>query len=449
MMSDPAAHLSALPLPGDMFGGKYRIERVLGAGGMGVVVAARHIKLDERFAIKFLRPEAGTEDHRVERFMREGRAVTKIRSEHVVRVHDVDTSDGGAPYMIMEYLEGRDLDAILESEGPIPADVAVDYVLQACEAIAEAHALGIVHRDVKPANLFLATRSDGSPCIKVLDFGISKMVPSVGWGNEITNTTAIMGSPQYMSPEQLRSTRDVDGRTDIWSLGVVLHELITGASPFAGDTMPEISANILKEPPVRLRSLRPDLPEGLEVALITALQKDLSLRFASIAQLASALAPFGTEMSVRSAGTILRVLRTLGAGPVGGAPMPRRSGGRPLARLAAIGVAVGVLGGAGVAYCRHSPVISTARATAVVPDRATGILPSRAPETLSGAAMACGDSATSTQPALAPPAPSRPTIGAANVASARAPAATTVSHRRAPSLAPSDPSGVSLFEDRR
>src|SRR5258706_2580107 len=202
---------------GEILAGKYRVERVLGVGGMGVVVAATHIQLEERVAIKFLIKDALASGEAVARFAREARAAVKIKSEHVARVIDVGTLETGAPYMVMEYLEGGDLSQVLQSRGSLPMEEAVEYVLQACEAIAHAHVLGIVHRDLKPANLFLIRRPDGTNAIKVVDFGISKVMPGKGSSsdNAMTRTRAVMGSPLYMSPEQMTSTRDVDGRTDI------------------------------------------------------------------------------------------------------------------------------------------------------------------------------------------------------------------------------------------
>ncbi|HEY3664483.1 MAG TPA: serine/threonine-protein kinase, partial [Polyangiaceae bacterium] len=209
---------------GDVLAGKFRIERVLGQGAMGVVVAATHIQLDERVALKFLLPEALANADAVARFAREARAAVKIKSEHVVRVSDVGTLESGSPYMVMEYLQGQDLSEWMTNHGTLNVSDAVEFLLQACEALAEAHALGIVHRDLKPANLFVTARRDGTPCIKVLDFGISKFT-APGSNLNMTKTSTIMGSPLYMSPEQLSSTRTVDARTDIWALGVILFEL--------------------------------------------------------------------------------------------------------------------------------------------------------------------------------------------------------------------------------
>jgi serine/threonine-protein kinase len=315
-----------VPQPGEVLLGKYRIERVLGVGGMGVVVEARHLQLEDRVAIKFLHASMVHNEEVVTRFVREGRAATKIRSEHVVRVFDVGTLEGGAPYMVMEFLEGSDLAQIVERRGPLPLAQSVDWLLQACEAIAEAHAAGIVHRDLKPANLFLIARSDESDCIKVLDFGISK-VNGVGEDHlGMTKTQAVMGSPRYMSPEQLRSSRGVDARSDIWALGTVLHEMLTGTPPFNADTMPELCARILTEAPPPLLPQRTDLPRELEVALLGAFQKDPAMRYQNVWQLAAALAPFGTPAAQLSANRVARVLKLVPGGFGTSDPYVRSSG---------------------------------------------------------------------------------------------------------------------------
>src|SRR5215216_337869 len=252
------------PREGDILAGKFRIERVHGVGGMGMVVSAMHIHLDERVAIKFLLPDALANAEAVARFGREARAAVKIKSEHVARVIDVGALETGAPYMVMELLRGNDLSVVIRDQGALPVHVAVQYVLQACEALAEAHAIGIVHRDLKPANLFLTSRADGSPCIKVLDFGISKVTNPSGSGSDMgmTRTQSIMGSPLYMSPEQMASAKDVDPRSDIWAIGTVLYELITGHVPFEAETMPQLCTLILHTDPPPPRSIRPDVPEG-------------------------------------------------------------------------------------------------------------------------------------------------------------------------------------------
>ncbi len=303
------ADADLIPSVDDVLADKYRIERVLGKGGMGIVLAAMHIKLDDRVAIKFLLPELAHDPALVGRFLREGRAAIKIRSEHVVKVLDVGTLRAGTPYMVMEYLHGRNFEELLEEQGRLPFELAVDHVLQATEALAEAHALGMIHRDLKPANLFLAHRADGSPCVKVLDFGITKVLDSNSASFDATSANVVMGSPRYMSPEQMRSTRSIDARADIWALGVILHELITGAAPFDGTTMPDLLAAILQDPPPPLRQLQPDAPEGLERVIGRCLEKEPSARYADVAELTEALAPFGTASSRLSADRVSRVIR--------------------------------------------------------------------------------------------------------------------------------------------
>jgi serine/threonine protein kinase len=283
---------SASPVTiGEIVAGKYRVERVLGQGGMGVVVAALHIELDQRVALKFLRPHATAHPHVVARFAREARAAAKIHSEHVVRVIDVGVLPTGAPYVVMEFMDGEDLARILLRRGPLSTEVATGYILETCEAIAEAHALGIVHRDLKPANLFLARRTGGRPIVKVLDFGISKSLSASSQG-QLTKTTAVVGSPLYMSPEQLMSAKSVDVRSDIWALGVVLYELLTARMPFEGDTLPEVIAAVLHREHEPLRSVRPELPPALDAIIQRCLAKDLTGHFANMDEFAAAVATF-------------------------------------------------------------------------------------------------------------------------------------------------------------
>ena len=279
---------------GDILAEKYRVDRVLGQGGMGVVVLAEHIELRERVAIKFLLDEAAGNVELAERFIREARAAVRIKSEHVVRVIDVGRLPSGAPYMVMEYLEGQDLAELLAA-GPVPIEDAVDYIIQCCEAMHVAHRAGIVHRDLKPANLFLTHRPDGSPLIKILDFGISKVKSPEGAQLSLTHTQAMMGSPLYMSPEQMRSSKDVSASADIWSLGIILHELIAGDVPFMGETFPEVLVKVMGEPPPGLRSLRPEVPEGLEAVVFRCLEKRPADRYSSVAGLAVALTPFASQ----------------------------------------------------------------------------------------------------------------------------------------------------------
>jgi eukaryotic-like serine/threonine-protein kinase len=279
---------------GKVIASKYRVDEVIGRGGMGFVLRARHIALDEQVAIKLLRPSMLEVPGMVVRFMREARAASKIKGDHVVRVTDVDSLESGVPYMVMEYLEGTDLSAVLREKGPIPIDVAVRYVMETCDAIAEAHTLGIVHRDLKPANLFLARRRDGRTLIKVLDFGISK-VEGPHEEQDTTKTGTMMGSPRFMSPEQMMSMRDVDGRADIWALGAILYDLLTGHPPFVAPSTPQVCALVLNADPEPPRVTRPEVPVELENAVLRCLRKNPAQRFATVAELSRALAPFDAE----------------------------------------------------------------------------------------------------------------------------------------------------------
>jgi serine/threonine protein kinase len=276
--------------PGDLLLDKYRVERVLGRGGMGVVVAARHVELRELFAIKFLLPAALNHPQAVERFVREARASARLKGEHVARVQDVGRLPDGRPYMVLEHLAGNDLKETIKERGPLPVQEAATYVMQACEAVGEAHALGIVHRDLKPANLFLTRRPNGTPCVKVLDFGISKQLePDDPEQHGLTKTGMLLGSPHYMAPEQMKKSKEADPRSDLWSLGCVLYELVTGRVPFHGDTLTELVATVLQEEPRSARELRGDLPAAVEAVIRRCLVKKREERYQTAHELAEAL----------------------------------------------------------------------------------------------------------------------------------------------------------------
>ncbi len=292
---------------GDVLAGKYRVDSVLGMGGMGVVVAATHVQLEQKVALKFLLPAALQSKEAVERFLREARAAVRLKSEHVAKVSDVGTLDGGAPYMVMEFLKGADLGRIVQ-ETPLAIDESVSFILQACEAIAEAHSLGIVHRDIKPQNLFVTRRVDGRPLIKVLDFGISKTIDTQT-GLSLTRTSSIMGSPLYMSPEQMRSSKTVDSRTDIWALGVVLYELMTGRVPWEAEAVPELCLKVVQDEPDPPKSLKPEIPEGLQAVILKCLRKKPDDRFSNVAELAAALEPYSQPDSRGSAERIALTLQ--------------------------------------------------------------------------------------------------------------------------------------------
>lgn len=294
---------------GDIVAGKFEIQRVLGEGGMGYVVAARHLSLGQTVALKFLRQEVMTREHRT-RFLREARNTVKLKSKHVSRVLDVGELPDGTPYMVMEYLEGTDLSDLLHSSGPLPVPVACEYVRQACEAVAEAHSHGIIHRDLKPANLFLTKGPGGEPIVKVLDFGVSKVMdlgvdardeetspggrprPKRAGESVVTKATDLLGSPSYMAPEQIASARDADRGSDIWSLGVILFRLTSGKAPFQAPALGELIQRIMYGPIPDLRAVKPDIPPGLEHVVARCLERDRTKRISDAAELARLLAPY-------------------------------------------------------------------------------------------------------------------------------------------------------------
>jgi eukaryotic-like serine/threonine-protein kinase len=284
---------------GTVIDGKYRIERSIGAGGMGMVFMARHLQLRERVAIKVLKPDRSGRPGLVERLLREARAAASIRNRHAVRVLDVGTLPDGQPFVVMEFLEGEDLATLLARSGPLSVSDAVDRLLEACEALAEAHALGIVHRDLKPANLFLERRASGAVSVKVVDFGVARFLAghedAARSDSGLTNSDAFVGSPAYVSPEQLTTPDRVDTRADIWALGVILHEMLSGSQPFTAPTLALTCTKILQDPPPPLE--RSGVPPELVQALERALEKDPERRFASVLELGAALAPHGSSQA--------------------------------------------------------------------------------------------------------------------------------------------------------
>jgi serine/threonine protein kinase len=363
----PPPEQTALPSIGATLAGKYRIDRLIGKGGMGAVFAAHHELLGQHVALKLLL-DADRDPVSVARFLNEGRAAARIPSEHIARVLDVGILDDRRPFIVMEYLEGKDLSQVLEERGPLAPRDAVDYVLQAMEALAQAHALGILHRDLKPSNLFLAERQDGTRVVKVLDFGISKIIGLAAAAEAAVVTQGLIGSPGYMSPEQVRSSKTVDARSDMWSLGVILYELLSGAMPFEGENVGEILAAILERPPAPLAVRRGDLPAGLIGVVMRCLAREPSRRFADLADLADALLPFGPQASP----SIARIRTTMAA-----------LAARPIDR--------------GVGSSQGLPRLGEAMADA---EAATALAPSRAVQT--------NDSWTDASPTLAP-SPSRAT----------------------------------------
>jgi serine/threonine-protein kinase len=312
MADSDASPGMALPAIGTLLGGKYRVERVLGQGGMGVVVEATHTGLAQRVAIKFLRNEAKALAGALDRFAREARACAQVKSDHVVRVFDTGVFETGEPYIVMELLDGEDLRSAIARRGALmPMEVAT-FAIEACEALAEAHALGIVHRDLKPANLFVVRRADGSAVLKVLDFGISKLQTSEAGMQTSANVT--LGSPRYMSPEQIRTPRDVDARCDVWAMGVVMYEALAGHPPFEGEGMVGLATAIATERPSPLPQ---HVPFGLANVVMKCLEKDRRARFGSAIELAAALRPFAAVEAQLAADRIVRA-----SGAPASTPMP-------------------------------------------------------------------------------------------------------------------------------
>lgn len=298
METDDVLEGPALVLPqvGEIIDDKYAITKLIGEGGMGAVYEAMHLRLNQLVALKFLHPAAAVVPGAMARFEREARASAQLRGPHVAQVLDVDVTQG-APYMVMELLRGRDLEVELRERGSLPVAEAVDIVLQVCSAMSEAHALGIVHRDLKPSNIFLAeppSRQGEAPLevvAKVLDFGISLVTrPDAA---RVTATSVSLGTPLYMSPEQVRCSKRVDARTDIWSMGVILYELLAGDPPFSGEATAAVAAIVADETP-SVRDQRPDIPAALDAVIARALAKDVRRRFQNVDVLADALAPFGS-----------------------------------------------------------------------------------------------------------------------------------------------------------
>jgi eukaryotic-like serine/threonine-protein kinase len=308
--------------PGTILLGKYRIDELIGSGGMGNVVRASHLYLHQSFAIKILLPQMAESDSTKQRFLREAQSAVKLKGEHCARVMDVGVTPEGAPFMVMEFLEGNDLNQILRHHGPQLPAIVVDLMLQACEGIAEAHALGIVHRDIKPSNFFITRRPDGSMLLKILDFGISKAMVGV---DELTATQTVIGTPSYMAPEQMKSGRAADARSDIWSIGVVMYQLLTGRTPFMGESYAELVLKVGLEPPAPI--LVP-LPNGLGEVVLRCLEKDPAARHQNLGELTRMLAPYASDpiAASQSAGRTMRILQQRGAPPGMGTPLSAGGG---------------------------------------------------------------------------------------------------------------------------
>ena len=382
---------------GTIIGNKYRIDGLLGSGGMGVVYSAMHLELDAHVAIKVLRGELAKNDELSSQMLFEARAVARLSSLHVVRILDVARLPSGAPYIVMEQLRGTDLATLIEKSGPLPISDAVAYLRQACEGLHEAHQLGIVHRDLKPENLFLARTPEGA-VLKILDFGISKYIGGVGGGlrraprSTLTRSGRAVGSPFYMSPEQMRADPGLDARADIWSLGAILYELVTARCPFEADTPAALCAKVMADDAPSLHAFSASIPVQLDEILHRCLEKDPAQRFQSVAELADALRDFATAEAAPTryaSGVELRV-----------EPPPSSRG----THLALAGVCL-MLALAGVAFWQlqgtsaaHPTLTASTLATEVFPSRPAPPVPKAEPE----------PSAPATKPVVAKRAPVAP-----------------------------------------
>ena len=286
--------------PGAVLAGRYAIERVIGRGAMAVVYEATHVKLKRKVAVKMLLPSLAENTEVAHRFAREARALEQLHGPNITEVLDVDTGEDGVPFIVMEFLDGQDLAKEMKNRADLPIEEAVGYILQAASAMTEAHALGIVHRDLKPANLFLCG-PPGARVVKVLDFGISKVMSGE---TGLTATSVVLGTPVYMAPEQIEFAKSVDARADIWSLGVILYELLACDLPFRGGNATAVISSVMRDPPKPLKDRRPDAPDALVLAIEKALAKEPDERFPTVAAFAEALSPFGPKGAFAAAAPV-------------------------------------------------------------------------------------------------------------------------------------------------
>jgi eukaryotic-like serine/threonine-protein kinase len=335
----------------EVLDGKFRVDELLGQGGMGQVYRGLHLALQVPIAIKFLRVELAERADALARFLQEARLAAGLRSEHAARIYDVSTTSDGQPYIVMEFLDGQDLERKLAAEGTFSARLAVDLMLQVLEVLHEAHAQGLVHRDIKPANMVL-TGTEARPSVKLLDFGVSFSVHATS--ERITGANTLLGSPAYMSPEQLRDSASVDALSDIWSCGVTLFEMLTGTMPFNSDSIPALCAAVLNESPGSLRTLRPDVPPGLAVVVMQCLEKNPARRPNSAQSLARLIAPYASPSGQAK----------LNAWSSDSDRPAATSRTRPVLRLVLGGVGVmALLGSALTLWTRNAPTVSGAKPT--------------------------------------------------------------------------------------
>jgi eukaryotic-like serine/threonine-protein kinase len=312
MLRHEAVRTDAIVREGDLLAGKYRVERIPGRNGLGIVVQVRHLELGQEVTLKFLVPDACAYPEFVQRFVREARNAVKIQGEHVARVTDVGRLESGAPYMVREYLRGPDLAEVVKVRGPLPVDEAVDYIIQACEGVAEGHALGVVHRNIRPTTLVVTRRSDGLPLVKVFDFAAAESLhidPFTERAISLVGTSAIMASLPYLPPEQVRDPHDVDLRADVYSLGAVLYELLTGRPVYSAESAPALLAMVAADVAQPMRNFRPDLPGELEHIVLRCLAKNRALRYTTLADLVLALREFASSETTASIAHVVRLAK--------------------------------------------------------------------------------------------------------------------------------------------
>lgn len=286
---DRAVESGGILAPGELVAERYRVGRIIGAGGTGIVYEAQHIGLNRPVALKVIRPDIARDSSVWRRFSREARALGALHNKHVVRILDYGTLDSGLTYLVMDRLEGSDLRRLIQAEGPLPPQRAVDYVIPVCSALADAHRLNIIHRDIKPENIFLSEIRACEPTIKLLDFGVALFLDDVA---QCTLIAPGMGPPLYLSPEQLQNPSAVDQRTDIWAVGLLLYELLAGRSPLWGLDASQTYLKIVQGPLPRIEQLCPWLPVELGAVVHHCLQVDPTQRPQSADELIIALEPF-------------------------------------------------------------------------------------------------------------------------------------------------------------
>jgi eukaryotic-like serine/threonine-protein kinase len=430
--------------PGGIVAGKYQVDRVIGFGGMGIVCAATHVELGTPVAIKFVRPERASDDRAVARFLTEARAAAQLQSQFACRVMDYGRLPSGSPYLVMEFLVGQDLRSLVSSRGLLGVEEAVALALQACEALAEAHSKHIVHRDVKPENLFIAEGPGGAQQLKVLDFGISKQLAPIGPQRSLTDSTESVGSPLHMSPEHMIDPGGVDSRTDIWSLGVVLYEVLTGQLPFTGETGPQLCANVMTTQPLPPQAHRAEIPSALSQVILRCLEKDRERRFRDVGELSVALTEFGGATGALAAARVERIFGRTALGSAAAAPkedlqspsdpellvagVPRRG----LGRRVAVGLVVVVASGLAAHAVRRTVVPARSEERAPLP-------PLVAPPSASASVSTSPPDASAAPSAPAKPKPKRASVPAPSRAVAPPPEESAPSQAVYPELKPLPP----------